>query len=239
MSSPSLPWLTWLDTCDSTNAWAARHLSRLYHGQVIYTPQQTHGRGQYGRRWVSGGFTASFVLANTGAIAAPSLLAGLAVVQAVELLVPALRHQLQIKWPNDVMAAGKKLAGILCEQHQAWLVVGVGLNRHLPEEALPQAVSLQALSANAVPTVLELLVAVREELLWCWSHARDGLTAVQQRDFLQGRSLCVSHPQQPNRLLCQGEGAGINDSGHLRVRLANGEIMAVASGHVTLAIPPL
>lgn len=235
MTEPLPPWLIWLDTCDSTNAWAYRHADTLYHGQVIYTRNQTHGRGQYGRRWHSGGFTASFVLASSPRISAPSLGAALAVVQAVESKVPSLRNQLQLKWPNDVMAQGKKLAGILCEQHQQWLVVGVGLNLRLnrSNNELPQATSLHTLipATDPLPTELDLLVAIREELLWCWEGSRDWLRAVNQRDFLRGRTICVTghagtHP------LWHGKGAGINAKGHLQLRLASGEVVTVASGHV-------
>ncbi len=236
MGLPLPPWLIWLETCDSTNAWVARQVDWLYHGQVIYTPHQTHGRGQYGRRWVSGGFTASFILSAAPTVTAPSLLAGLGILRAVESLVPSLQHQLQLKWPNDVMAAGKKLAGILCEQHQGWLVVGVGLNRCRPvnPEKLPQAVSLDDLT-NPVPSELDLLVAIRDELLWCWSKADNGqdwLQALNERDFLRGRCVTITPPQNHDHILCQGEAVGINADGQLQVRLAAGKIITVASGHV-------
>jgi len=235
MSQPLPPWLTWLETCDSTNTWALRHANSLYHGQVIYTRNQTHGRGQYGRQWRSGGFTASFVVTASPAIVAPSLVAGLAVVQAVESVVPSLQQQLQLKWPNDVMAQGKKLAGLLCEHHQGWLVVGVGLN--LSKDELPQAISLQTLvaEATALPTELDLLMAIREELLWCWESSIDWLSAVSQRDFLRGRAIKVTEVTQQQKIapaLWQGEGAGINTKGHLQLRLAGGEVVTVASGHI-------
>lgn len=110
-------WLHSLDTCPSTNTWALTHLDRLTDGAVVFTRRQTAGRGQYDRRWVApaGVLTASFVLDRLAVQAGFSLAAGLAVIYAIEDLLPDLKDQLRLKWPNDVWLQDRKLAGILCE----------------------------------------------------------------------------------------------------------------------------
>ncbi|URR35684.1 biotin--[acetyl-CoA-carboxylase] ligase [Thermosynechococcus sp. HN-54] len=229
----TFPWLVWLETCESTNTWALQHADQLYGGQVIYTQAQTHGRGQYNRSWQSpkGVLTASFILPQSRTIAAPSLQAGIAVMRALSALRPQVDRELQLKWPNDVIARGKKLAGILCESRSPWLVVGIGLNRCVDVAAmgLPQAISLHTLlyPSQEVPTDLELLAAIRAELLWCWQGLQwAGISA--ERDFLRGRSLTLVQGEQE----WQGIGVGISDRGTLQVRLSNGEVREFSSGHV-------
>jgi BirA family transcriptional regulator, biotin operon repressor / biotin---[acetyl-CoA-carboxylase] ligase len=153
------PWLYWLDSCPSTNSWALARLASLNHGDVVFTPRQTAGRGQQGRTWYAppGVLTASFVLDQIPVTQLPglSLAAGLAVIYAIEDLLPELQNLLRLKWSNDVLLNGRKLAGILCEgvtssatnltktdpinlaktplakTPLAKVVVGVGLNCHV------------------------------------------------------------------------------------------------------------
>ncbi|MFN3679976.1 biotin--[acetyl-CoA-carboxylase] ligase [Thermosynechococcus sp.] len=232
----AFPWLVWLETCESTNTWALHHADQLYGGQVIYTQAQTRGRGQYNRTWQSpkGVLTASFILPQSPAIVAPSVQAGIAVMRALRALRPAVDRHLQLKWPNDVMAQGKKLAGILCESRSPWLVVGVGLNRCVDVAAmgLPHAISLHTLldASQEIPTDLELLGAIRSELLWCWQQ-QQRIALAEQQDFLRERSLTLVQGKQR----WQGIGVGISDRGTLQVRLTNGEVREFSSGHVIYA----
>ncbi|WP_298614442.1 biotin--[acetyl-CoA-carboxylase] ligase [uncultured Thermosynechococcus sp.] len=229
----TFPWLVWLETCESTNTWALHHAEQLYLGQVIYTQAQTRGRGQYNRVWHSpkGVLTASFILPQVQGMVAPSVQAGIAVMRALSGLRPTVDRHLQLKWPNDVMAEGKKLAGILCESRSPWFVVGVGLNRCVDVAAMgiPQAISLHRLLDpwEAVPTDLELLAAIRAELLWCWQQPQWAGVAAE-RDFLRGRSLTLVQGEKK----WQGIGVGIGDRGTLQVRLSNGEVREFSSGHV-------
>jgi BirA family biotin operon repressor/biotin-[acetyl-CoA-carboxylase] ligase len=124
-------WLTELDTCASTNTWALEHLDSLAHGSVVFTRQQTGGRGRDGRPWSAppGTLTVSMIVeAEASAARCVSLCAGLAIVHAVEDLCPALSGRLALKWPNDVILAGRKVAGVLCEGGGGRLIVGIGLN---------------------------------------------------------------------------------------------------------------
>ena len=107
-------WLYWVESCGSTNTWAMEHCKQLYHGDTVFTRQQTAGRGQRGRVWYapSGVITASFILDNISINqrSGLSLAVGLAVIYAVEDLIPKLTGTLQLKWPNDVLIQGRKVA---------------------------------------------------------------------------------------------------------------------------------
>jgi BirA family biotin operon repressor/biotin-[acetyl-CoA-carboxylase] ligase len=130
-------------------------------GQVLVAEEQTAGRGRMGRSWVSepGAALTFSVLLRPVPVPASRLgwlplLAGVAVATAVRSVahVPAT-----LKWPNDVLAGDRKLAGILAEQSGDALVIGTGLNVATPATALP------------VPAATSLLVegsdVAREPLL--------------------------------------------------------------------------
>mgnify|MGYP000030866794 CR=1 FL=1 len=242
-------WLHWLDRCPSTNSWSIDNLSKLNHGDVVFTPHQTAGRGQHGRVWhsSSGVLTASFVIhaIPIDRLAGLSSIAGLAVIYSIEDLVPTLLDRLRLKWPNDVMLNGKKLAGILCESvinsstHQGSVVIGIGLNRtaELDSDLLPHATSLsQWVAAQEIPASLQLVERLRHYLLEASgllsATSSQGLAAflpaIRQRDFLDGNSIEVEVGTE--HIL--GEAAGISDRGYLIVRLANGELKSIISGHI-------
>ncbi|MCS7030485.1 MAG: biotin--[acetyl-CoA-carboxylase] ligase [Gloeomargarita sp. SKYG116] len=240
------PWLHWLDECPSTNTWALQSLARLQPGDVIYTPRQTAGRGREGRAWYAppGVLTASFVLHPVAAAHLPqlSLAAGLAVIHAVEDTVPLSPGTLGIKWPNDVVLNGRKLAGVLCEPSLPWVVVGVGLNRAVdwhtvlatatPNLSLAQVASLLDVTPHP-PDVLTVLSTLRRYLLEAHSLLQQGgwaklLPQLRQRDVLNGCPLVIHMGQQT----MAGVGAGLDDQGRLLLQGADGTIHALTAGHV-------
>jgi len=245
-------WLHWLESCPSTNTWAINHAEELYHADVVFTPQQTSGRGQHGRIWHSppGVFTASFVLDRIPACRLPglSLAVGLAVIQAVEDLLPDQQGQLQLKWPNDVLLAGRKLAGILCEATTASssdhtrVVVGIGLNRCVNFAADCEAMTNTAISLHEVsrfvPDPRSLLERLRHYLVQtCEILASDdqsgssGLAAflpvLRQRDLLRDRAVILEWAGEQ----ISGQAVGIDAEGCLLVA-SDGEVRAFAAGRV-------
>ena len=126
-----------LDATGSTNE-EAKRLARAGAADktVVWARSQTDGKGRAGRVWVSppGNLYASLIL-RPDVLAAQAaelgFVAALALVQAVDRLAPGL--DLAFKWPNDVLLAGRKLAGILIETESQgaapdWLVLGIGVN---------------------------------------------------------------------------------------------------------------
>jgi BirA family transcriptional regulator, biotin operon repressor / biotin---[acetyl-CoA-carboxylase] ligase len=247
-------WLHWVDTCDSTNTWAIANATALTHGDVVFTTNQTAGRGQHGRSWYAppGVLTASFIFDGLPASHLPglSLAAGLAVIYAVEDLLPNLQDELRLKWPNDVWLQEYKLAGILCEavsgsKGGSRVVVGIGLNRcaDFSTTNLNNAISLHQVSI-ALPDELLLLERSRHYLLQASSilshkdHRTDSgvefsglatlLPELRRRDALRDRPITVELPEGQ----FTGQGAGLDAYGRLLLRLPNDQLQAFTSGRV-------
>lgn len=244
-------WLHWLDTCPSTNSWAIDRAAKLHHGDVIFTRLQTAGRGQHGRTWhaPTGVLTASFVLdnLNSNLLTGLSLATALAVIYAIEDLVPDCRDMLRLKWPNDVWIHRRKLAGILCEATsdkaagKTRAVVGIGINRcaefdraGLDAMAIGNAVSLHSIS-SIVPDELSLLTRLRHYLLELgdmFARTESGLAPLlpelRRRDGLFGLPIAIELPSQA----ITGEAAGIDKFGRLLLRLPDDRIQPFTSGRV-------
>jgi BirA family biotin operon repressor/biotin-[acetyl-CoA-carboxylase] ligase len=174
----------------------------LPEGAVATADHQTSGRGRLGRAWVAppGTSVLCSVLLRPprGRPAAQlSLLGGLAAAEAVEA-VAGLRAG--IKWPNDVLVEGRKVAGVLAEQRGDAVVVGIGINVNqeadelLPDARVP-AVSLRVLSGRAFDReeVLRALLDRLDALYERWREAGLGAvhTGLAARDVLRGRRVSV------------------------------------------------
>jgi BirA family transcriptional regulator, biotin operon repressor / biotin---[acetyl-CoA-carboxylase] ligase len=147
--------LVCFDTIDSTNVHAAR-LARegAPEGTLVLAERQTHGRGRLGRSWVSPArvnLYASFVLRpRLAPTDAPqlALAAAVAVARGLAALAP---DRVAIKWPNDCLLDGKKVAGILTEMDAEVdrirsVVLGIGVNLNAPARAFPPALRTTATS---------------------------------------------------------------------------------------------
>lgn len=158
--------LTTLEATGSTNddlSAAAR--AGTPEGTAIFACQQNSGRGRQGRAWQSppGNISLSLLLRPAPQLAASAgqlaFVAGLAVGEA---LGPV---GWQLKWPNDVLIGGKKIAGILLESEPGWVVAGMGINvQHTPPVADKPATSLRDEGLETTPE------AVIEKLLVRFDH---------------------------------------------------------------------
>jgi BirA family biotin operon repressor/biotin-[acetyl-CoA-carboxylase] ligase len=236
MTSPLLAWHETLpSTIDEAHHRAAADAP---HGFGVAARIQTAGRGTRGRPWDSsaGGLWLSVVArpSGSGPMETMSLRIGLAVAERIERLLEPGASPIAIKWPNDLMLGGKKLAGILCEarwhgDRLSWIIASVGLNMWNP---IPLALSDRAtrLADHGIglgPS--DLAEPIREAIASAASSA-DALTAYQvaalrKRDWLRGRALLEPEP---------GIADGISETGRLRVRRSDGTVTAVL-GSVHLA----
>ena len=207
-----------LRRADSTNA-RARALAGTgaAHGTLVTATEQTAGRGRQGRSWIGPAGTAllmSLVLRDHDELL--SLRAGLAVADAAD------GHAL-VKWPNDVLVDGRKVAGILVEgrPQEHWAVLGIGVNvavdlAALPAELQATAGTLGRPRADLEPFLAELLAALEVRL---GEPAAATITALRARDALRDHRVRWAGGE--------GVAAGIDDGGRLIVgdqRLDAGEV---------------
>jgi len=163
-------------TIDSTNTRAVA-LARMgsASGAVVLAEHQTEGRGRLGRRWHAPAGSALLMSVILRPNLAPpqaqraTMICSLAAVEAIEKTCGL--HAL-VKWPNDIVMGGKKLAGMLAELGLRggaldYVVVGLGLNVNLDPAALPEAMtpptSLQAELGHPVSRV-DLLVSLLQSM---------------------------------------------------------------------------
>ena len=147
--------ILYFETLDSTQTYLKQHFNELPDQTVVTTNTQTTGRGRFDRRWISepGGLYFSILLkpAKTQFLANLTQLLALCVCQAAEKYA----IEPNLKWPNDVQVAGKKLCGILSEAitqngQIAGLIIGAGVNveqQDLSQVGQP-AVSLRELGVH-------------------------------------------------------------------------------------------
>jgi len=214
-----LPWrLLWLPLCASTETELDRRLAAGARAPLaLIARRQTRGHGQQGRFWQSpaGGVWLSAALPwpQPSANGAPQAAPTLAVTLGLALQLEALGLQPQIKWPNDLLLNGRKLAGVL--PRLRWrggrllgCRVGIGLNGCNPVPA--GAIALASLDSPAAPAALTARVLRALE----WAVAAAGQADLVRR-------------QAERRLWCKGpiwhagvawEVAGLNADGSLRLQ---------------------
>lgn len=137
---------------------------------------------------------------------------------------------IRIKWPNDLVAAQAKLAGILLEREGEAVVIGFGANlAHHPDDIDRPAASLAAL-AGAAPEPAAFLDHLAEAFARWLSAWRSGLPAIRSA------WLAAAHPVGTALSTPEGEGLfeGLDETGALRLRLAGGEMRTVHAGDVFL-----
>jgi BirA family transcriptional regulator, biotin operon repressor / biotin---[acetyl-CoA-carboxylase] ligase len=137
-------------------------------GLVVVANHQTTGRGQYGRVWQSrpgSSLLMSVVLNSPGELRRPAILTAFAAVAVAEAIFKLTGIQARIKWPNDLLISGKKVCGILIEQHGSAAILGIGLNLNQTSDEfaaamLPDATSLAMVSGGRfeVRTVVKIVI---------------------------------------------------------------------------------
>lgn len=226
----------------STNAEALAYARRGERGPLWITAlSQTAGRGRRGRNWVSqpGNLYASLLLtdpAPADRAAQLSFVASLAVHDALARTAPGLAPRLALKWPNDVLCEGAKLAGILIEGEGAKplsVVIGIGVNvRHHPAETEFPATDASARGADvtAEQVFAELSASMLDRLAQ-WDRG-EGFAATR-RDWLaraaglaQAVRVCL-----PNAELI-GRFCDLDSFGRLVLEQADGSLTTVAAGDV-------
>ncbi len=220
----------WFDATEtfSTNDEADKLCGQLKSKCVVTAKRQTAGRGRYGRSWISeeGNLFMSFAfpapLANIGQIA---VLGGLAVLKTVRFFCPDIR--LQIKWPNDVLAEGGKISGILFERAtNGFWIMGIGINIVSHPEI--SATGYLTASLNAFGAKTERLTVLRK-FVSVWdnmfeTYCQEGFSVYRQQwldnAYNLGKTITI---KQWDKKIC-GIFAGINDDGSLILETTEGRL---------------
>lgn len=227
-----MPIETVLETGSTNDDLIARAAANAPEGLWLRAEVQTGGKGRQGRAWMSppGNLYAStLVRLNSSDPPAPTLalVSAVALYEAVSIYTDSVR----IKWPNDLVAGGAKLAGILLERSGDAVVIGFGVNLAHHPEGLDRPVTNLIVLAGAAPepgTFVELLSETLSRWLDRWRL--EGIETVRRAWLL------AAHPIGTALSTSEGDGLfdGLDESGALRLRLADGTIRTIHAGDVFL-----
>ncbi len=232
---------------DSTNTWLMRQAAAgAPSGSVCVAEQQTAGKGRRGRTWVSPYGSNIYLSVLWRSARPPVQLSGLSLVAglATQRTLRALGVEgTGLKWPNDVLHEGRKLAGLLLEiageaQGPSHVVVGIGVNVRIPERSaqaidqpwvdLDTLVGSEAISRNQLASVLI------EQLLGALDRfERSGMQPLikewQQHDCLLGQGVVLHSPQNS----VEGIHRGIDANGAILLEQA-GVVRSYHAGELSL-----
>lgn len=246
MSRRLTPTILRFDSLPSTNTEAARQAALgAPEGLCVVAREQTAGRGRRERAWVSpkdAGLYVSVVLRPTLPARHWPLITLAAALAVRDALLEACGLEADIKWPNDLLAGGRKLCGILAETAEGArnraVVLGIGVNLRrgsFPEEISDTATSVEEQTGRA-PDAESLLASLTTSLATRYEtlHTHDGAEATL-RDWQ--RHSTYAHDRRVRVALAQetfeGTTRGLDPDGALRVETHPGTIRTVTAGDVT------
>ena len=222
-----------LDSVDSTSSW----LSRQQHQQpaLCMAHQQTQGRGRRNKDWStpSGNLALSLSL-PAQQFNRPEHGISLVVALAVQSVIGGYGIPAQVKWPNDLLIAGHKCAGILLQiehwQQQPFLVIGIGINnQHAPQSGTTSicqhasSVDNQELAAQITNQLITLFDQYRQ---YGFTHFRQQWL---QQDCWYGQDIQIIQ----GKTVTSGRHDGVDEYGRLLVGVA-GEVITCSSGEVSV-----
>jgi len=232
-------------TLPSTNQWLLEHAVNCNHGDAVRAVRQTAGRGRFERPWHMSdgkGLAVSVLLRTSGRDPSFDALYSQAAALAVAEELSAAQLPACLKWPNDVLVNGRKIAGILAERatDTEAVVIGIGVNINstqadLTEKNLQeQATSVfmeRAQPADIGRFCRRLLLRLENALAGLKKDGPDWLIRQWcQRDALAGQKLAVSTPRG---VVC-GSYAGMDLCGRLRLVDEDGVEQVLSAGDVSL-----
>jgi BirA family biotin operon repressor/biotin-[acetyl-CoA-carboxylase] ligase len=228
----------WFATLDSTNRYLADEaIAGAEQGLVAVADEQTAGRGRLGRTWVAppgASLLVSVLLDGAAPADERHLVVVAAALAAIDAVDACCGFRPRLKWPNDLVVADRKLAGLLAESVAGQIVAGMGLN--VDWDAFPPELEATATACNR-----EGRPAPREELLVAWLReldrrmsalARDGAESLRADNVAASATLGRRVRVERSRDTLEGEAVALTDLGHLVVRSGDGVEHAVSAGDV-------
>ncbi|WP_439328457.1 bifunctional biotin--[acetyl-CoA-carboxylase] ligase/biotin operon repressor BirA [Lonepinella sp. BR2357] len=228
----------------STNQFLLENIKRLNKGDICTAECQTAGRGRRGRQWISP-FASQLMLSFIWQVDARKPLDGLSSVVAMAInhaLIKLGGTDIMLKWPNDILLKGRKLAGILIEiahteNGQLNLVVGIGLNVDIPKDN-QQIDQRWANLTEILPKIdrTSLLIALIQQIYQALdTFEQTGIDAEFQRKWQEvdayfGETVNIITEKQ----VISGVEQGIDERGYLKLFTDNGELLTFNGGEVSL-----
>jgi BirA family biotin operon repressor/biotin-[acetyl-CoA-carboxylase] ligase len=224
------------DTLESTNEEARRLAKNGISGPLwIVAREQTSGRGRRGRVWISQGgnlFATLLLQAPTSQSAQLGFVAGLAAADTIAAF--ARGADVALKWPNDVLLAGRKVAGILLEGlGEDALAIGIGINlEHYPNSTEVPSISIAAITGNPPDLDGFLLRLASRMTTWYEIWLEQGFPPVRKAWLL--RACGLGHPIRAR--LADSERNGVfedlDEDGALLLRDGAGTLTRITAGDV-------
>ena len=226
------------DSTSSTNDVAAEYAKNAANdGMAIFTEQQTAGRGRTGNQWLSGRgdcILCSIVLTGNKL---PAELLSLACAVAVAEAVGA---PARIKWPNDIMLNGRKVAGVLLESKpDGACIVGVGINCHQSADSFSPELRPIATSMDIETNSVTDRISLARRLLASIDHWLDSATGSSENVIEQWRSLSIQLGHRVKLIYdgrqFAGNCIGVDPEKGLILQLDTGGIRMFDAAHTTIA----
>ncbi len=235
-----------LDEVDSTNLYALRNLDTLTDGQVILAEKQTHGRGRFQRGWVShvpNNLYMSIVLKPCRELNKSTPLASLTQYMALVICDILLFYGVEagLKWPNDVLVRGSKIAGLLGESSTVGkclkgFVLGAGINLNMTQGEIKSidqpAVSLNLLTGGPVNRDDFLKALLTQFFRGYGLFMETGFSLIKEkfskRSTFLGKKITITSLNSQ----ISGLAGGYSDDGSLLLITEEGEEKEITTGDV-------
>lgn len=244
----SLSWpqgyaLKTFEVIDSTNEEAKRLAAAGERGPIwISAARQTQGRGRRGRVWESptGNLSATLMLRPGRSATQCAQLSFVAAIAAADMLRSfASDADVKVKWPNDVLAGGAKIAGILLESASvggdapSWLAIGIGANLAMhPGDTEFPATSLKALGAD-VPSADDALLRLAANFArWYDTWRGEGFAAIRDAWLARAAGLGARIRARLAAEETSGVFEGLDANGALLLRETAGTLRTISAGEV-------
>jgi BirA family transcriptional regulator, biotin operon repressor / biotin---[acetyl-CoA-carboxylase] ligase len=241
--------IIYLDSVASTNTYAKKTAEESFQeGTVIIADEQTAGRGRLGRQWVSPkgkGIWMSIMLKPDILPADAPKLTIAAAYAVSKAVLRCCQLDARIKWPNDIVANGKKLCGILTEMSAEadeikHVILGIGINANLEYEdfgteiaSIATSIRLEKGSAVSRKAIVASVLNELEEVYEVFS--REGsieplLEEYKNKSAVLGKEIRVISKKEE----IIGLAIDISEEGHLVIKLGDGTIKEIMSGEVSV-----
>lgn len=240
--------IIYLDEVDSTNSYCMRSYEDLSIGTIVVADSQTAGRGRLGRVWHSPpgcNLYASIILKPPFWRLDPALLPHIASLAVYNMVCDFGVENAWIKWPNDVYAGGRKLAGVLTESRivngavQA-VVTGIGINLNMPAAALAEldkpatSIAIEAGRDIARDACVKALFGYFETYCsTCQAHGFEQIyPAWREVSALVGRQVSIAGGDRT----VVGQVRDLQNDGSILIEEADGRRSSVRSGDLSLTL---